>query len=79
MYKQLNNGIDIPTASKWLNTSPSYCYRLIKKGDLETVSTNPLSISPRSVIEFIGKRYPKVTDKCYSRLDYEIKQEMLHV
>ena len=79
MYKQLNNGIDIRTTSRWLNTSPSYCYRLVKWGQLQTVSTDPLSISPKSVIEFIGKRYPKVIDKCFSRLDYEIKQEMLYV
>ena len=79
MYKQLNNGIDIPTTAIWLNTSKSYCYRLVKWGQLQTVSSDPLSISPRSVIEFIGKKYPKVTDKCFSRLDYEIKQEMLYV
>ena len=79
MYKQLNNGIDIPTTSRWLNTSPSYCYRLVKKGDLETVSTDPLSIAPKSVIEFIGRRFPTVTDTCFSRLDYELKQELIHV
>jgi hypothetical protein len=71
----MNKGIDIYTTAEWLNTSKSYCYRLIKWGELETVSTNPFSISPQSVIEFIGKKYPKVTDKCFSQLDYEIKQD----
>ena len=72
-------GIDIDTTAEWLNTSKSYCYRLVKWGELETVSTNPFSISPKSIIEFIGKKYPKIIDHCSIKLDYEIKQEVLHV
>ena len=71
----MNKGIDIYTTAEWLNTSKSYCYRLIKWGELETVSTNPFSILPQSVIEFIGKKYPKVIEKNFSQLDYEIKQD----
>jgi|ETNvirome_6_1000_1030641.scaffolds.fasta_scaffold123311_1 hypothetical protein len=71
----MNRGIDIDTTAEWLNTSKSYCYRLVKWGELETVSTNPFSILPQSVIEFIGKKYPKVIEKNFSQLDYEIKQD----
>ena len=71
----MNRGIDIDTTAEWLNTSKSYCYRLIKWGELESVSTNPVCISPRSVIEFIGKKYPKIIDQCSIKLDYEIKQD----
>ena len=71
----MNRGIDINTTAEWLNTSKSYCYRLVKWGELQTVSTNPFSILPQSVIEFIGKKYPKVIEKNFSQLDYEIKQD----
>jgi len=58
----MNKGIDIETTAEWLNTSKSYCYRLVKWGQLQTVSTDPVCISPKSVIEFIGKKYPKIID-----------------
>ena len=67
-------GLTVDNVMCWLNISRSYVYRLLREQKLEPVSLSPLLISTDSVIDRIGRTFPKVTAASRSLLDYQMKQ-----
>ena len=53
-----NSNFYIPILAKHLNVSPSYLYKLLRRGTLKPASQTPLSVDQQSLTDFYSKRIP---------------------
>lgn len=73
--KMTNNSLTIDQVMVILNCTRSYVYKLLRTGGLEYCdATGPIKVTAKSVLAYMGKRYPFLLENCYSALHYHVSK-----
>mgnify|MGYP003135304148 CR=1 FL=1 len=70
-----DNPLSVDQVMAILNCSRSYVYKLLRNGHLEYCdATGPMKVTAKSVLSYMGKRYPFLLKNCYSALHYHVSK-----